>query len=64
MRTRANYGIVGPTITTNMSTGGGVFSADDQRVLKNSGMWAGSPGFPVITSIALSGTSASVSFSF
>ena len=39
MRTRSNYGIVGATQTLALSSTGGVYNADDQRIAKAAGKW-------------------------
>lgn len=39
MRTRSNYGIIGPQITSDSLLAGGVFQADDQRILKSVDQW-------------------------
>lgn len=40
MRVRSNYGVIGPQITPSSFTTGGVYQADDQRILKSIGNWA------------------------
>ena len=40
MRTRANFGVIGNTRTITANSIGGMFSIDDQRVAKQSSLWA------------------------
>lgn len=47
MRTRSNYGIIGATQTIALSSTGGVYSADDQRIAKSAGNWP--MIYPVLT---------------
>jgi hypothetical protein len=61
MRTRSNYGIIGPAITIT-TPGGGVYSATDQQLLKSSGFWPGAPGVPTMGTASLSGSDVSVPF--
>lgn len=47
MRTRSNYGIIGPQQTISTSTTGGIYTADDQRIIRTSNNWPRFPGtFP------------------
>ena len=39
MRTRANYGVIGASVTPPSSLSGGVYSAVDQQVLKSQNKW-------------------------
>lgn len=61
MRTRSNYGIIGPAISANL-VGGGLYTAVDAQLLKSSGQWVGPPGSPSGVVAVLSGSDASVSF--
>lgn len=65
MRIRSNYGIIGPVRTVNTSTTGGVYNAEDQRLLKSTSNWARPPAtFPVAYNsliTAFSGTKVYVS---
>jgi hypothetical protein len=62
MRTRANFGIIGPAQTLNAASTGRMFSAEDQRIAKDSGNWIGPPGAPTIGTVTIVGTTATIPF--
>lgn len=64
MRTRSNYGIIGPAENAvSTSTTSRVFSAPDQYLAASSGNWLTKPGAPSITGFDAGPTNVSVAFS-
>lgn len=67
MRTRANYGIIGAAQTLSVTSTGGVYSVDDQRIAKLAFVWPGD--YPLLTvngtlnNIGLLGPSYQLSYS-
>ena len=63
MRTRSNYGIIGPVQTVTTSTTGLSVSVVDQQLLKSTGNWLSPPGAPTsVSGVAAGSGIVSVSF--